>query len=254
MIWKKVIDKLNGTHCISIDLRGHGQSTKTDSSYDWDTFVPDIEKIAQELELTNVIGVGHSMGGHIITSVATKNPKLFKGLILCDPSIFDSNKYSKKKLTYKKKIHPVAKRKNSWASVEEMYQRLSLHPNFAQWESDVLRDYCQFGLTWSNKVGSYILSCPPQVEADMYGAYIDPKILKQIPLYRNPVRILLARERTSEDIPGNFGPSITRSDLPNLFPNSSVHQYDNLSHFLPMENTGLVASEVKNMIDIVNKV
>ncbi|GIS65529.1 MAG: hypothetical protein CM1200mP3_17770 [Chloroflexota bacterium] len=49
---------------------------------------------------------------------------------------------------------------------------------------------------------------------------------------------------------GNFGPSITRSDLPNLFPNSSVHQYDNLSHFLPMENTGLVASEVKNMIDL----
>ena len=122
-----------------------------------------------------------------------------------------------------------------------------------KWEADVLRDYCEFGLTWSNKAGSYILSCPPGVEADMYGAYIDPQILTQIPLYRNPVRILLAREKTSEDIPGNFGPSITRSDLPDLFPNASGHQYDSLSHFLPMENTALVASEIQKMVEIVNK-
>ncbi|GIS65528.1 MAG: hypothetical protein CM1200mP3_17760 [Chloroflexota bacterium] len=98
---------------------------------------------------------------------------------------------------------PIKKRYIQWLNEKIMGKRRRNVPTlestpkiFAQWESDVLRDYCQFGLTWSNKVGSYILSCPPQVEADMYGAYIDPKILKQIPLYRNPVRILLARERT----------------------------------------------------------
>ena len=132
-----------------------------------------------------------------------------------------------------------------------MYQRLSQHPNFSQWEADVLRDYCQFGLTWSNEVGSYILSCPPGVEADMYGAYIDPSILQQIPLYKNPVRILLARERTENDTPGKFGPSITRTDLADLFPNASSIQYCNLTHFFPMENTELLAKEIKKMVAIV---
>jgi len=251
MVWRKVIQRLRGVHCVSIDLRGHGQSTKPDLPYDWDTFVPDVEEVSQKLKLTNVIGIGHSMGGHIITSVATRNPVNYKGLVLCDPSIFASKKYHRFKYNYRKKEHPVAKRKNSWKGVDEMYERLRQHRNFSQWEPDVLKDYCQFGLTWSSDVSSYILSCPPKVEAEMYGAYIDPSILQQIPLYKNPVRILLARERTESDAPGDFGPSITRTDLADLFPNASSIQYCSLTHFLPMENTELLAKEIENMLAIV---
>lgn len=251
-VWDRVIEKLEGYHCISIDLRGHGRSTNTEPPYPWDSFVPDVMEIIKTMELENVIGVGHSMGGHVITSVATKMSSVVGGLVLCDPSLFVDYRYKKKKPDSDSEYsHPVAKRRDKWKSPSEMYDRLSQHKNFSAWENSVLMDYCTHGLEKHDD--HYKLSCPPIVEAAMYGAYIDPQVLEDLKSYKNPVTVLLARAMKSTESFDDFGPSITRNDLADMFPNAVVERYPEHSHFLPMESTKLVANAIIQLCERLNR-
>jgi len=81
----------------------------------------------------------------------------------------------------------------------------------------------------------------------MYGAYIDPAVLENLKSYENPVSILLARAMKSTESFDDFGPSITRNDLGNMFPNATVKRYPQHSHFLPMENPNLIADAIKTL-------
>ena len=246
-IWDQVIKNLTGFNCVSIDLRGHGNSDKPDGSYDWDTLVPDVLADIHQLELRNIIGVGHSMGGHVITKVAIAEPKIIQGLILCDPSIFEKCRYRYFDSSIKKE-HPISKRRNIWNSSNEMIERLQKHENFSLWESDVLKDYCNHGLEPIQDSTSLKLKCPPTVEAKMYGAYINPSIIQDITQFYNPVHIMLARKPLPKENFSDLGPSITRQDLEKLFPNATSERFHKNSHFLPMENTVAVSKSIKEMV------
>ena len=43
---------------------------------------------ANEQKITNSIGIGHSIGGNIVLKAAIENDKIFKSIILLDPTIF----------------------------------------------------------------------------------------------------------------------------------------------------------------------
>ena len=131
-IWDNVIRKLNNKHVISLDLRGHGFSTKSPPPYPWESIAPDIISLIEKMDLKNVIGVGHSMGGYIITTVAGLIPDRFGGLVLCDPSLFNRQRYEETSQRPKMPgSHPSAKRRNSWDSPQQMVDRLRTHFNFA---------------------------------------------------------------------------------------------------------------------------
>ncbi len=53
----------NGFRAIAHDRRGHGRSTQTWDGNDMDTYADDLATLVHELELSNVIHVGHSTGG-----------------------------------------------------------------------------------------------------------------------------------------------------------------------------------------------
>ena len=188
----------------------------------------------------------------MITKVAARNPDKFAGLVLCDPSLFSSDRYSSKsKSEQLGNSHPVAKRRNNWNSPKQMFNRLKDHPNFGRWEKRVLEDYCNYGLAQTEN-GDFSLSCPPSVEASMYGAYIDPIIIEEISEYNRPVRIILAKSRKPTQSFSDFGPSVSREDLEHIFPSAISNRYDDLSHFLPMENSQLVADEIRLLTCSIN--
>jgi non-heme chloroperoxidase len=53
----------NGYRAIAHDRRGHGRSTQTLTGNDMNTYADDLFALVKELELDNVIHVGHSTGG-----------------------------------------------------------------------------------------------------------------------------------------------------------------------------------------------
>ncbi|MBM03517.1 MAG: alpha/beta hydrolase [Chloroflexi bacterium] len=240
-VWDNVIRKLPGRHVYSIDLRGHGRSDKTPLLYDWEIFVNDVIKIFQKLNLSNVVGVGHSMGGHTITAVAAQLLNSFKGLVLCDPSIFPLDRYAKEP---REGIHPVSKRRNIWSSPLEMHERLKSHKNFINWEDDALWDYCKYGLIQIEGQTDFKLACPPLAEAEMYDSLLDPKILKSLPGIDIPVKVLRAKPRKNKGDVSDFDGSITWPEISDHFPDSEDIILNHCSHFIPMEDSDSVVNEI----------
>src|SRR5205823_3393828 len=56
-----------GFRCISFDRRGHGRSDVPAGGYDMDTFADDIAAVIEQLDLKDVVLVGHSQGGAEVT-------------------------------------------------------------------------------------------------------------------------------------------------------------------------------------------
>jgi non-heme chloroperoxidase len=56
-----------GYRCIGADRRGHGRSDQTWDGNDMDTYADDLSELIESLDLRDVIIVGHSTGGGVVT-------------------------------------------------------------------------------------------------------------------------------------------------------------------------------------------
>ena len=161
--WDAVVRELNpAQRVIAVDMRGHGTSTKQ-GPFDWDQFGADVARFAEALALRDIIGVGHSFGGHAITAAAASHPARFARLLLVDPVILSPERYASFTPV---NDHPVARRRNEWASAEQMFYRFADRHPFRLWRRDVLMDYCRHGLVPT--AGGFALACPPSIEAAIY--------------------------------------------------------------------------------------
>src|SRR4051794_27767027 len=59
---------------VTIDLAGFGHSGKNRNVWNTDAYGRDIDSVISQLNLKNVVLIGHSMAGHIILQGAINNP------------------------------------------------------------------------------------------------------------------------------------------------------------------------------------
>ncbi|WP_165823994.1 alpha/beta fold hydrolase [Pseudochryseolinea flava] len=69
---------------VTLDLPGFGQSGKNRESWTVEDYTSDINKVLTDLDLKNVILVGHSMSGSIIVETALTHPDRIIGIIGID--------------------------------------------------------------------------------------------------------------------------------------------------------------------------
>lgn len=70
-----------GRRVIIPDLRGHGRSSHAES-YLFAEFGADVLKLCDQLGLTTVDLVGHSLGGYAVSCVAQERPELVRKLVI----------------------------------------------------------------------------------------------------------------------------------------------------------------------------
>lgn len=86
--WDPLVEALKDQyHIVALDLLGHGDSSRPFMGYAPKTQVALYQAVIQQLNLKDVIVVGHSLGGIIGSSMAVLHPNLIKGLILYDTPI-----------------------------------------------------------------------------------------------------------------------------------------------------------------------
>jgi lipase len=234
--WDHVIARLPGRHCFALDMRGHGRSSKPAPPYVWRNFGGDVAAVAKELGLSEALGVGHSMGGHAVTLAAALRPSAFAALLLVDPVIRSKGAY----VGPWTEAHFVSKRRNRWASPQEMFDRFQDRPPFAAWDRGVLRDYCEYGLLPEGD--SFVLACPPAIEAGIYENSPAPEsdIYPEIDTIRIPVHIVRALKKVQ---PGDImGTSPTAPELATSFLHGSDLGLPEYSHFIPMEGPDFTAN------------
>ena len=88
--WRYNIPELSKHYrVIAVDLPGYGKSQKSDYAYSISFYAEQLKSLIEELNLKNVILVGHSMGGQIGIKFAIKYPDALSKLILASPAGFE---------------------------------------------------------------------------------------------------------------------------------------------------------------------
>lgn len=72
---------------LAVDLRGHGASqAPADGGYGIDEYADDVAAVIDELGLTRVVLVGHSLGASVVLEVARRQGDDVAGVLLVDPN------------------------------------------------------------------------------------------------------------------------------------------------------------------------
>ncbi len=228
--WDQIVARLPDRRCIALDFRGHGRSSKPPPPYSWRWFGEDLAALLAQMQIRDAIGVGHSMGGHAVTLAAAIRPEAFASLLLLDPVIRPRETYT----GATQELDSVLRRRNSWVSPDEMFERFKNRPPFQAWDPAVLWDYCRFGVLPSGDGAGLVLACPPAIEASIYANHPakESDIYEEILSIRIPVRVV----RSSGEFSGsNFQASPTTPDLASFFGHGQDMPLSGVSHFIPME-------------------
>ena len=78
--------------CVSVDLRGHGQSDKPQQAYTPAGYADDVAWVIGQLGLDRPVVVGHSMGGAIALQLAADHPEVLRAVVLDDPAPVTDNR------------------------------------------------------------------------------------------------------------------------------------------------------------------
>ncbi len=88
-LWDGVAEPLAraGHPVAAVDQRGHGQSSKPDSGYDFATLTGDLVELLQQLDWVGSrkpLAAGQSWGANVVLELAARHPDASAGLVLVD--------------------------------------------------------------------------------------------------------------------------------------------------------------------------
>lgn len=246
-LWDEIAEHLSEFHLIAVDQRGHGRSSGEPVEH-WRVFGQDLSQFIERLDLYNLVGVGHSMGAHAMIDAAAHMADRFRRLILIDPTVASPESYAGGgKLPFSKdEPHPASKRKNDFASPEEMIDRFRDRSPYSLFTKKTLRNYCVHGLAKTADGSGYHLACAPEMEASVYmTSRTNGEVFDSVHALDIPVLILRARSPEDRD-PLDFTASPTWPGLVNEFREGREIYMPDRTHFIGMEIPGDVAAIIKS--------
>lgn len=248
--WDATIRRLDtSVPIVCIELRGHGRS-QNKGPYGWGQFGSDLCAFIQSLNLSAIIGVGHSMGGHLLLQAASVMTKKFRTLFLFEPAVFAPAAYissQQVKLFDSPAEHPFSRRRAVWDSPNAWLEKIRDRTPFNLWTDEALLDHCEHGLEYKND-GQFQLRCPPIVEAEASLACADTNVHSLLTSVEIPVNIYRAKIAAGFRHPMDNVHSVTWPGLVANLPFGSDTHLSDLSHFIPMERPDLVAIELSKYL------
>jgi 3-oxoadipate enol-lactonase len=94
--WKPVRRSLGSEYrLIAPDLRGHGRSEAPDIPYTVEAIADDLAALVQQLNLSQSVLLGHSLGGYVALAFAEKYPHLLAGFGLIHSTAYPDDEQGK---------------------------------------------------------------------------------------------------------------------------------------------------------------
>jgi len=254
--WDPVIARLGARHVVAVDLRGHGRSEKSTIT-DWRVFGEDLADFVVALDLVDVVGVGHSMGGHALVDAAAACSTRFRRLVLIDPVIAAPDDYPPSRAAgpvahpdggwtiadVGGAPHPTARRKRFFPSAEAMIERFRDRSPYRVFRPEALRSYCTYGLLPTADGSGFELACPPEVEASIYmTSRTNSSVYESVRALDLPVLILRAKLPPAVRDFMDFSSSPTWPELVHAFRHGREVHLAEHTHFLPMEIPDRIAA------------
>lgn len=241
--WDQVVAHLpQDRRIVAVDLPGHGRSYKPDSLSDWAAVSDSVASLVEALGLTDAVGVGHSMGGFCLVQLAAKTPDRFARLVLIDPVLMPPDSYDTTGVWpfNDPSEHPVARRRDRFASPEKMKAHFRDRKPYDLWNPAVLDDYCRWGLLPAAEGEGYVLACPPYLEASMYMGSSGNNPYDAVAKIEMPVSVLRAPQKPRGERM-DFTNSPTWPKLAVAFVHGRDLYLPEFTHFMPMEDPERIA-------------
>jgi pimeloyl-ACP methyl ester carboxylesterase len=87
--WVGLVPELSeGRRVVTLDHRGHGESSHAPGTYDLAHYGPDAVAFCEQVVGDQALVVGHSLGGVIAHYLGLERPDLVRGLVLEDPPMY----------------------------------------------------------------------------------------------------------------------------------------------------------------------
>jgi len=210
-------------------------------------WIPFHDDFIKSIKTKNNIGMGHSIGGNIILRSSISSPKLFKAIILLDPTLFIPKiiffwklfKY----LALQNKIHPwitnTLNRKMVYKNIEEVFKSYRKKAVFSKINNKNLQIYIDSIIKKNNE--SYIINYSKNYEYQIYktGLIEDNYIWKNIKNIEIPTLIIRAEQ-------SNAFLKNSAKKVKKLNKNIEIVTLDNTSHLFPLEKP-------QETVHIINK-
>lgn len=218
---------------IALDLRGHGRSEGGPVEH-WRTFVDDVAGFLEQLRIRRAVGMGHSMGAHVLLHCASEKPDAFSRLVLFDPVIMAPAYYqSDPQEGAAAAPNPTIRRKRDFASPEAMMERFATRDPYALFDARVFEDYCRYGLK-PRTGGDYVLACSPEMEASVYASSrSNADIHDAASAAQMPVLVVRAQRGAEQ---GGFKNSPTWPGLASIIPQGTDLDRGDMTHFHPFQD------------------
>jgi pimeloyl-ACP methyl ester carboxylesterase len=168
--WKGLANVLEKDYDIIMpDARGHGESSAPEYGYRYEDHANDVIGLLISLRLSAPILLGHSMGGMTAAVVASRRPKLLRGLILADPTFLSTKVQREVRDSEVSDQHRLILGK----SLEElMTDLLRRHPNRS---SDIIGHIAR--ARFQTRMAAFDVLTPPNPDYKMLVSAIDVPIL-----------------------------------------------------------------------------
>ena len=232
-VWRPVREALPGIETVAWDFVGHGSANAVDLPVDWADFGL---QVLDETEPGGV-AVGHSMGAAAMVMAQLDDPTRFRAMVLIEPVIFPP--------PFERREHEFSvgalKRRPEFESREEARENFAAKA-FASWDPEALDGYIDCGFVGE---GPVTLACPPEVEAEMYWGSAAHETWTRLPEIEVPVLVLAGADST-------FWTEEEIRLQASRYAKAGIEFVPSTSHFLPMENPGLVAERARRLVEAVS--
>ncbi|AFY44386.1 alpha/beta fold hydrolase [Nostoc sp. PCC 7107] len=130
-------------HIVAPDMRGHGESSKPEKDYSFESAIADLETLMDKLGWSSAHVVSHSWTGKLAVIWAKKNPQRVRSMVLVDPIfIWKMPQFFKatfpvlyRFLSFLKGMGPFA----SYAEAEQLAQQLNQYQGWNELQQQVFQ-------------------------------------------------------------------------------------------------------------------
>lgn len=206
-------------HVMAVDMRGHGDSgLDPKGAYLVEDYAKDIEGMAAQLRLRNIVIWGNSTGGRVAQVFAALHPDLVAGVIAEDVGperpreIADS-------VTNRMKQED----ERGWASEEALFTELKA--SNARTPEDVLRAYVKYG-SKRKADGRVIWKRDPNIA----NGFVPTDLWRFVRQIKSPIIYILGGR-------SNIVPAETQQLLKQTLPQVQIESLPGLGHYPSEENT-----------------